>query len=383
MTRGRAPNLALPLTKALAQQRDYRARKAANIARLEKENDQLRDENSQLVKELEGLRNGQERGAGGQDQLPPSTSSAPPSSEANARMAAEYQHLRASYEALEAEVRRKEHVLQVLRDKEQEAFARLEGLLKQSYDVVGSGVVAQQPVVGGMHQRPLPIKEEPLQSLSDAALAVQSAPYGFSHQGAAQRSSSFVNGYPAGSRDPGPQIDPSNAQRVQSSEISVRGEQSVSPDSESWRSRKRLRSSSVTLNPVGHPQPQYMVHPPLSRDTLLDSRNMANGQPLPYSGPYTSAGSGGPHAQTMRRPSYTHLRPIAARHPDIAYQQYWLENGSSPRHSLPDANSPLQGDPAGRRFTQPSLSAMAPSTTSHLRVSFGKSPMPAQLVTLL
>lgn len=63
MTRGRAPNLALPLTRALTQQRDYRARKAAKLQELEEENDGLRHEIDVLRETIRDLqRRGQERG---------------------------------------------------------------------------------------------------------------------------------------------------------------------------------------------------------------------------------------------------------------------------------------------------------------------------------
>lgn len=374
MTRGRAPNLALPLTKALAQQRDYRARKAANIARLEQENEQLRKENSQLTKELDDVRNGRGHGVDGQPRSSISTTSSAPSSEVNARMLAEYQHLRANYDALEAEVRRKEHVLQSLRDKEREAFVRLEGLLKQSFDVVGSGLGAQDGIVGAVPRGPASIKEEPLQRILDPSLVPRSGSYGLSNQNAMQRPSSLPNGHSAGPQDRRFLTDAPYAQRVQSSETTVHGETSLSPDTGSWRSRKRLRSSSVTLDPTNHPQ-QPLAHQPSPNGIPLPPRDLAYGQPISYPGPYMSAGPGdlGEYPNSIRRTSFTHLRPIATRHPDPNLHRYPLENGSSPTHSLPAFNSPRLEVASGRRFTQPSLSTTTPPPSGHFRVSSEKS----------
>ncbi len=61
MARGRAPNLSLPPTRALTQQRDYRARKAARIAHLEDTNKELSDEIESLKRELMDVREGRGR----------------------------------------------------------------------------------------------------------------------------------------------------------------------------------------------------------------------------------------------------------------------------------------------------------------------------------
>lgn len=52
MTRGRSRDLSLPLTRALAQQREYRARKAAKLHDLEAVNEELRQENEGLKEDL-------------------------------------------------------------------------------------------------------------------------------------------------------------------------------------------------------------------------------------------------------------------------------------------------------------------------------------------
>jgi hypothetical protein len=61
MARGRAPNLSLPPTRALTQQRDYRARKAARIAYLERTNKELGDEVDNLRRELVEVKEGKAR----------------------------------------------------------------------------------------------------------------------------------------------------------------------------------------------------------------------------------------------------------------------------------------------------------------------------------
>jgi hypothetical protein len=319
------------------------------------------------------VRNGRGHGVDGQPRSSVSTTSSAPSSEVNARMLAEYQHLRANYDALEAEVRRKEHVLQALRDKEREAFVRLEGLLKQSFDVVGSGLGAQEGMVGALHRGPASIKEEPLQRISDPPLVSRSGSYGLGNQSALQRPSSLPNGHSAAPQDRRFLMDAPYTHRMQSSETTVHGETSLSPDSGSWRSRKRLRSSSITLDPPNHPQ-QPLAHQPSFNDIPLASRDLAYGQPISHPGPYRSAGPGdlGEYPNPIRRTSYTHLRPIATRHPDPNLHRYPLENGPSPTHSLPAFNSPRLEVPSGRRFTQPSLSTMTPPSSSRLRVSSRK-----------
>jgi hypothetical protein len=58
MARGRAPNLSLPPTRALTQQRDYRARKAARIAYLERTNKELGEDVENLRRELVKVKEG-------------------------------------------------------------------------------------------------------------------------------------------------------------------------------------------------------------------------------------------------------------------------------------------------------------------------------------
>jgi hypothetical protein len=61
MARGRAPNLALPPTRALTQQRDYRARRAARISYLEKTNRDLSEQVESLKRELADVKEGKGR----------------------------------------------------------------------------------------------------------------------------------------------------------------------------------------------------------------------------------------------------------------------------------------------------------------------------------
>jgi hypothetical protein len=58
MTRGRKKDLTIPPTRALAQQRDYRARKAQYVSELEERCRRTEGENAQLRKELELARAG-------------------------------------------------------------------------------------------------------------------------------------------------------------------------------------------------------------------------------------------------------------------------------------------------------------------------------------
>lgn len=52
MTRGRKKNLSIPPTRALVQQRDYRARRAHYVASLEEKCRKLEEDNAQLRQEL-------------------------------------------------------------------------------------------------------------------------------------------------------------------------------------------------------------------------------------------------------------------------------------------------------------------------------------------
>jgi hypothetical protein len=61
MARGRALNLSLPPTRALTQQRDFRARKAAQIASLERTNKELGDDVDNLRRELVEVKEGKGR----------------------------------------------------------------------------------------------------------------------------------------------------------------------------------------------------------------------------------------------------------------------------------------------------------------------------------
>lgn len=56
MTRGRKKDLTIPPTRALVQQRDYRARKAHHIAELERRARKAEEENVQLRRDLEATR---------------------------------------------------------------------------------------------------------------------------------------------------------------------------------------------------------------------------------------------------------------------------------------------------------------------------------------
>jgi hypothetical protein len=53
MTRGRKKDLTIPPTRALVQQRDYRARKAHYVSELEERCRKAEEENAQLRKDLE------------------------------------------------------------------------------------------------------------------------------------------------------------------------------------------------------------------------------------------------------------------------------------------------------------------------------------------
>lgn len=56
MTRGRRKDLTIPPSRALLQQRDYRARKAQYVADLEDRVRKAEEENAKLKKEIDGLR---------------------------------------------------------------------------------------------------------------------------------------------------------------------------------------------------------------------------------------------------------------------------------------------------------------------------------------
>lgn len=58
MTRGRSKDLTIPTSRALTQQRDYRARKAKHLADLEERCRRAEVENAKLRKELELARAG-------------------------------------------------------------------------------------------------------------------------------------------------------------------------------------------------------------------------------------------------------------------------------------------------------------------------------------
>jgi len=60
MTRGRKKNLSIPASRALTQQRDYRARKASYISDLEERCRQAEVENENLRKELESAKAGEQ-----------------------------------------------------------------------------------------------------------------------------------------------------------------------------------------------------------------------------------------------------------------------------------------------------------------------------------
>jgi hypothetical protein len=250
MTRGRAPNLALPLTKALAQQRDYRARKAANIARLEGENEVLRNENTQLRQDIAAYRDGRpvpDRQHDNTILAKDDASETPVADVRHSPSSAGYLQLKITYEQLEAEVQRKEQVLLSLRDKEREAFARLEALIQQSLQVVGQGTVAPPDANShnhGIYQttiKPEPLGHYPLPPPRDGR-NVHYPPFSVPTPGSAQPLQ--------------PGVTP----------LSNRG--SFSPESDSYRARKRVRSSSsfasggvgsynvATVRPYSHHTPQ-------------------------------------------------------------------------------------------------------------------------------
>lgn len=58
MTRGRKKDLTIPPTRALVQQRDYRARKAQYVSELEERCARAEEENIQLRKDLAVVRSG-------------------------------------------------------------------------------------------------------------------------------------------------------------------------------------------------------------------------------------------------------------------------------------------------------------------------------------
>ncbi|KAJ3738927.1 hypothetical protein DFH05DRAFT_1515848 [Lentinula detonsa] len=58
MTRGRKKDLSIPPTRALTQQRDYRARKAYYLAELEERCHRVEEENARLKQEIQTLRAG-------------------------------------------------------------------------------------------------------------------------------------------------------------------------------------------------------------------------------------------------------------------------------------------------------------------------------------
>lgn len=359
MTRGRAPNLALPLTKALAQQRDYRARKAANIARLEKENDTLRNENDQLAKELAILRDVHHRGHADTRTATPSSSSA----EANIQAQADYQHLRASYHALEAEVRRKEHVLHVLREKEREAFARLEGLMKQSMQVMDSATVPKEMLTGQHHGRT--VKDELLQTVSDMV----SEPHPDVHRPRSVDSSArSLSSREAPSHYP---IDPRlpavthPARAISPSITRAHSEISAAPDHDPYRSRKRIRSSpgssfgpaAVSQHPINS-QAGHVV-PITSASTYISHLPQTAGQSL---------------AEHASRPSYApqlpfHPRPVAIR--ELAPPRvppYAMASASFSTHSTIVSDSPGPG--ALRDGYPPHILPLStPPPTSYFRVS--------------
>ncbi|KAJ9106863.1 hypothetical protein QFC19_002992 [Naganishia cerealis] len=257
MTRGRAPNLALPLTKALAQQRDYRARKAANIARLESENELLRTENAKLRQDLASYQEGRPVRNRQEDE----DTSIPENQDS--QNSAGYAELKLSYEQLEAEVQRKEQVLHSLRDKEKEAFARVEALLQQSLQVVGGAMVSQDPQSHNHDLAGTTVKEEPLKNVS----AVYAMPPVIGpHLANAQTNGSIIHSTsaPASRYYTQLSVDTPDSQTLRSTVTSVSNRASFSPDPESYRSRKRVRSASSLAASVGpkhsvssQPYPQH------------------------------------------------------------------------------------------------------------------------------
>lgn len=58
MTRGRKKDLTIPPTRALTQQRDYRARKAHYVSELEERCRQMEEDNNKLRQEIDSLKAG-------------------------------------------------------------------------------------------------------------------------------------------------------------------------------------------------------------------------------------------------------------------------------------------------------------------------------------
>ncbi|KAJ9098642.1 hypothetical protein QFC21_004290 [Naganishia friedmannii] len=335
MTRGRAPNLALPLTKALAQQRDYRARKAANIARLEGENEVLRDENRRLCQDLAAYREG--RPVPDRQQDNPSTKDAsetPVAEIQHSPSSAGYLQLKISYEQLEAEVQRKEHVLLSLRDKEKEAFARLEALLQQSLQVVGGGAIAQQDADGrgydhAIHgttmKTELPGYHPILPSNGRNSLDKQTLVPPIR---AASRS---IPGY-----YPPPTVATPCSQTLQSGATSLSNRGSLSPDSESYRARKRVRSSSSFASAVGPyngaPSRPYSHHPAQTYDQRTASPFLNPEYLVPSAAPYIM------QSVTDDRPQMSAARAHAP--PSVSpFPNY--EGGRSRRERLEQMDSPI------------------------------------------
>lgn len=354
MTRGRAPNLALPLTKALAQQRDYRARKAANIARLEKENDTLRSENEQLAKELAILRDVHHRGHADSRLPTPSSSSA----EATAQTQADYQHLRTSYHALEAEVRRKEHVLHVLREKEREAFARLEGLLKQSMEVVDGARVTKEEWSGSDPRGTF--KAEALQTVSDLHLAPHPDLYRPDSVVSSARSYSSRE-FQAQPRMP---VEPDHVRLISPSVSRAHGELSSSPDIDSYRARKRVRSSPPSNMAYAAPQhavalqPSQDVGPEPNRSRYISQQSYTAGQ--------SAIGHASPHVYASHLP--LHPRPLAIRQlPPPRLSPFAGGNASFSTHSQISSSpgsAAFKGD-----YPHHILPLSTPPATSYFRVS--------------
>ncbi|KAJ9122489.1 hypothetical protein QFC22_001917 [Naganishia vaughanmartiniae] len=309
MTRGRAPNLALPLTKALAQQRDYRARKAANIARLEGENQVLRDENTQLRQDIATYLEGRPVPDRQQDNIIIKDTSEPPVTEIQhspSSSSAGYLQLKIRYEQLEAEVERKQQVLLSLREKEKEAFARLESLLHRSFQVVGGGAVPPQDAQSHGHGIQTTMKLETLGPYSNLPSNGRNSIDEQLSAPPIRAASRSGAGYYAP-----PSVAIPGSQPLQSGTTPLSNRESYSPDSESYRARKRVRSSSTFAPSVG--PHNGVTSRPYSQPTL-QAHDQHTALPFPSAASSTmlSVLNDRPYVPTTR----AHVPPLASPFPN-------------------------------------------------------------------
>lgn len=381
MTRGRAPNLALPLTKALAQQRDYRARKAANIARLEGENEVLRNENTQLRQDIAAYREGKPVLDRQQDSLSTketSETSATATAIQHSPSSAAYLQLKFTYEQLEAEVRRKEQVLLSLREREKEAFARLEALLQQNMQVVGGRAeIAPQEAQSHSHgiYGTTMLKAEPVSHYPMPLTSGKNSPDGQTSVPLIRANSKSVAGYHLPSS-----VDTSGSQPLQSGMTPLSNRGSFSPDIDSYRARKRVRLSPGGTSVVGpyngvNSRP-YPPHPPQTYDHSATS---------PYLNPEYNALSavtttmqhssdGRSHAANSRVHLPSSVPPFPNHEVGLprreiseqAHSPFTTSERAPPSYPLPVHPTPLPFDDSRSRQLQP---LPTPPTTGFFRVS--------------